>query len=159
MLTSIPYAGLTEACTTVCLSSPHDICLGSVGSLLPGFQAKIVLPNGSEVTEYEKPGELWLQSPSNILGYLGNGKETEATFVLDSEGGRWLRTGDIVMVRQSPKGYEHYWVLDRIKEMIKSKVRQRLYCKLRLTLLSSLTNFGRRAGTSSRPSRVRVFLT
>ena len=116
-------AGLTEACTTVCLTSPHDIWMGSAGSLLPGFKARLV-NNGTEVTEYGKPGELWLQSPSNVLGYLDNDKETEATFVIDD--GRWLRTGDVVMVQKSPKGYEHYWILDRIKEMIKVKVRPRI---------------------------------
>ncbi len=83
---------------------------------------------GVEVTEYDKAGELWLQSPSNVLGYMGNKKETEATFIVDSDGSRWLRTGDVAMVRKSPKGYEHYWILDRIKEMIKHKVSNSSHC-------------------------------
>lgn len=54
---------------------------------------------------------------------MGNKKETDATFRVDGEGCQWLRTGDVAMVRKPPKEYEHYWILDRIKEMIKHKVR------------------------------------
>uniref|UniRef100_A0A0C4BKV3 AMP-dependent synthetase/ligase domain-containing protein n=1 Tax=Fusarium oxysporum (strain Fo5176) TaxID=660025 RepID=A0A0C4BKV3_FUSOF len=35
--------------------------------------------------------------------------------------GRWLRTGDEVIVRKSAAGHEHLQVVDRIKELIKTK--------------------------------------
>ena len=130
--------------------------MGSAGSLLPGFEARIVTLDGTEVTEYGKPGELWLQSPSNVLGYLANDKETEATFVADPKGGRWLRTGDVVMVRKSPKGYEHYWIVDRIKEMMKVKVSKRTTPFLQLTEMSLITS--RPKGHQVAPAELESYL-
>jgi acyl-CoA synthetase (AMP-forming)/AMP-acid ligase II len=47
------------------------------------------------------------------------------TFV-DMPEGRFMRTGDEVEIRKSAKGNEHIWVVDRIKELIKVKVSQKL---------------------------------
>ena len=112
---------MTETSTVVFSTSELDILVGSSGSLLPGFKAKIVDIEGKEVTDYETPGELVVQGPSVVLGYLNNEKATAETFVFD-EGGRWIKTGDEVVVRKSPKGNEHFVVVDRIKELIKVKV-------------------------------------
>ena len=117
--------GLTETCTVVCSSPEDDIYFGSSGSLLPGFSAKIVSSEGVEITEYDQPGELVVQSPSVVLGYLNNEKADKETFIDDTDGkGRWMRTGDEAVVRKSPKsGNEHIFIVDRIKELIKVKVR------------------------------------
>jgi len=116
--------GLTETCTVVCSTAEDDIFLGSSGSLLPGFTAKIVSPDGKEVSGYDQPGELVVQSPSVVLGYLNNEKANEETFLQDTDGkGRWMRTGDEAVIRKSPKGNEHIFIVDRIKELIKVKVR------------------------------------
>lgn len=115
--------GLTESCTVVCATDPRDIVYGSSGSLLPGYEAKIMSPEGKEITEYDVPGELVVRSPSVTLGYLHNKKATEETFI-DEDGGRWAKTGDEAVVRKSEKsGNEHIWIVDRIKELIKVKVR------------------------------------
>lgn len=98
-----------------------DIDPGSSGSLLPGIKAKVIDAEGKEVTEYNTPGELYVQGPSVVLGYLNNAKATAETFVNHSDG-RWMRTGDEVIVRKSPKGIEHLVIVDRIKELIKVKV-------------------------------------
>lgn len=95
--------------------------MGSSGSLLPGVKAKIIDQYGKEVTEHETPGELYVQSPNVTLGYLNNEKANAETFVWDKEG-RWLRTGDEVLVTKSPAGFELFVVVDRIKELIKVKV-------------------------------------
>jgi long-subunit acyl-CoA synthetase (AMP-forming) len=34
----------------------------------------------------------------------------------------WLRTGDLVEVRRSYRGYDHLFVVDRLKELIKVRV-------------------------------------
>ena len=109
--------GLTE--TAVCISSTpyHDVFLGSSGSLLPSVQAKIVSIDGKEITEYDQPGELVLKSPSVVLGYLNNPQANKETF---QDG--WMRTGDEAVVRKSPQGNEHIFIVDRIKELIKVKV-------------------------------------
>lgn len=115
-------SGLTESATVVISTSEEDIFQGSSGSLLPGVRAKIMDQDGREITEYGKPGELYIQSPSVTLGYLNNEKATTETFAWD-EDGRWLRTGDEVIAIKSPKGNEHFAVVDRLKELIKVKVR------------------------------------
>lgn len=110
--------GLTETATVVCSSSGHDIWFGSSGSLLPGWEAKLIKPDGSEATGYDEPGELVVRGPSVTLGYLHNEKSTKETFV---DG--WMRTGDEAVVRKAPKtGNEHIFIVDRLKELIKVKV-------------------------------------
>ena len=109
--------GLTETSTVVCSSAAHDIHFGTSGSLLPGFRAKIVSPEGKEITDYDSPGELVVHGPSVTMGYLNNEKATKETF----EDG-WMRTGDEAVVTLSPAGNEHIMIVDRIKELIKVKV-------------------------------------
>ncbi|RKL00734.1 hypothetical protein BFJ68_g12600 [Fusarium oxysporum] len=110
--------GLTEASPSVFHTSEADPVLGSSGSLLPGAKVKIIDQHGSEVTAYETPGELYVQAPNVVLGYLHNEKANAETFVYRDDG-RWLRTGDEVLVRKSPRGNDHFFIVDRIKELIK----------------------------------------
>jgi acyl-CoA synthetase (AMP-forming)/AMP-acid ligase II len=117
--------------------------LGSSGCLIPGFEVKLVSPEGVEITEYDTPGELVARSPSIVLGYLNNDKATKETF----EDG-WLRTGDEAVVRVSPKGNEHVFIVDRIKELIKVKV-----CMTFISLVYTISNFTCITGTPSRPGR------
>ena len=112
---------MTETATVVLSTSEHDVLNKSSGSLVPGAKAKVIGFDGKEVTKYDEPGELWIQSPSVTLGYLNNEKATAETFLHD-EDGRWIRTGDEVIVTKAPSGNEHIVVVDRIKELIKVKV-------------------------------------
>ena len=106
-------------------SSEIDIWFGSSGCLLPGYTAKLVDMEGNEVTGYNTPGELVVQSPSVVLGYLNNDKANKETFLDDTDGkGRWMRTGDEAVFRIAPSGNEHIFIVDRIKELIKVKVSQ-----------------------------------
>jgi acyl-CoA synthetase (AMP-forming)/AMP-acid ligase II len=75
-------------------------------------------PDGVELTGYDQPGELVVRSPSVVLGYLNNEKATKETF---KDG--WMHTGDEAVFRRGPKGTEHLFIVDRIKELIKVKVR------------------------------------
>lgn len=109
--------GLTETSTVICSTAHHDIFLGSSGSLLPLVQAKIVSIEGAEITGYDQPGELVVKSPSVVRGYLNNPQANKETF---HDG--WMRTGDEAVVRKSPQGNEHIFIVDRIKELIKVKV-------------------------------------
>lgn len=108
---------MTETCTVVCSTHPTDIIFGSSGCLVPGFEARIMSAEGKEITSYDTPGELVVRSPSVVLGYLNNDKANKETF----EDG-WMRTGDEAVVRRGPKGTEHIYIVDRIKELIKVKV-------------------------------------
>lgn len=109
--------GLTETSTVVSSTHPNDIWLGSSGAFLPGVEARLMTPENTEITTYDTPGELVVRSPSVVLGYLNNDKATEETFV---DG--WMRTGDEAVIRVSPNGVEHVFIVDRIKELIKVKV-------------------------------------
>ncbi|RAL68665.1 hypothetical protein DID88_007374 [Monilinia fructigena] len=129
--------GLTETSTVVCVSSVKDIWLGSCGSLIPGVRAKLVNPEGVEVTALNEPGELVVQSKSVVLGYLNNDKANEETFIADTDGnGRWMRTGDEAEIRISPSGNEHIFIVDRIKELIKVKGLQVAPAELEAHLLA-----------------------
>lgn len=114
--------GLTETCTVVCSTGPDDVWFGSSGCLIAGIEAKLMSAEGNEITGYDQPGELWVKSPSVVLGYLKNDKANTETFVEDHDG-RFMRTGDEAVFKVSPKGNEHIWIVDRIKELIKVKVR------------------------------------
>lgn len=113
---------MTETAVVITSTSESDIFPGSVGSLLPSLKAKIVNSTGDEARDYDTPGELVVQGPSLCLGYLNNEKATAETFIWDDEG-RWIKTGDEAIVRKSPNGHEHFIIVDRIKELIKVKVR------------------------------------
>lgn len=115
------YLGMTESSPGVVSTVGTDCMPGSSGPILPGVKCKILDVEGKEVTEYETPGELYVQGPNICLGYLNNPKATAETFVYHADG-RWLRTGDEVVVRLSPGGAEHLVIVDRIKELIKVKV-------------------------------------
>lgn len=112
------FAGLTETSTVVCSSAVHDLWFGSCGSLIPGCEAKLVSIEGKEITGYDQPGELVVKSPSVVIGYLNNPQANKETF---QDG--WMRTGDEAVVRVGPGGNEHIFIVDRIKELIKVKVR------------------------------------
>ncbi|KAL2170852.1 hypothetical protein VTG60DRAFT_4339 [Thermothelomyces hinnuleus] len=127
--------GMTESSTVVCSTSEHDICPGTSGSLVPGTRAKVIDQDGKEITEYGKPGELLVQSPSVTLGYLNNEKATAEAFIWD-EDGRWLRTGDEVIVTKADSGYEHITIVDRLKELIKVKGHQVAPAELEAHLLT-----------------------
>jgi acyl-CoA synthetase (AMP-forming)/AMP-acid ligase II len=116
--------GLTETCTVVCRSSPADNRFGSSGSLIPGYEAELMSAEGNEITGYDRPGELWVKSPSFVLGYPKNEKATKETFVDEPEG-RFMRTGDEPVFKKAPSGNEHIWIVDRTKELI--KVKERLF--------------------------------
>lgn len=89
--------------------------------MVPGVRAKVIDSDGKEVTKHDTRGELVVQSPSVVLGYLHNERATAETFVWDDDG-RWIRTGDEVVVTKAPSGNEHIVIVDRIKELIKVKV-------------------------------------
>ncbi|BEJ10970.1 hypothetical protein CspHIS471_0103920 [Cutaneotrichosporon sp. HIS471] len=84
---------------------------GSIGRLLPTFEARIVDSDGQDVPDGER-GELWVRSPSVMKGYHRNPVATSGTME-----GDFFKTGDVVV--RSPDGY--YRVVDRVKELIKYK--------------------------------------
>jgi len=62
-------------------------------------------------------GELWARGPNVMKGYWKNEKATKETFSPD---GQWLRTGDVAYVDDDGG----FFIVDRIKELIKVKGNQ-----------------------------------
>jgi len=101
---------------------------GSVGMLAPNTEAKIVDLDSGTPLPPNKNGELWLCGPIVMKGYFNNPEAT--TSALDKDG--WLRTGDLCYI--DDKGY--FFVVDRLKELIKYKAYQVAPAELEALLLS-----------------------
>jgi len=126
--------GMTETCVVVTSGTPRDIVVGSSGWILPGFNVMLVDGDGREITSYNQPGEVWVSSPSVVLGYHANQKANQETFT-ELSSGRYIRTGDVGEIRKASSGNEHLWIVDRIKELIKVKGHQVAPAELEACLL------------------------
>ncbi|KAI0040816.1 acetyl-CoA synthetase-like protein, partial [Auriscalpium vulgare] len=103
--------GMTETATAVSMTEPmlKVGSSGSAGILLPGVKVRIVKADGSLAGRNE-PGELFVHSPSNALGYYENPKANAETFI---DG--WVRTGDEAIITDNGE----LFIVDRLKELIK----------------------------------------
>lgn len=94
-----------------------DIPLDSIGVPLPNVVSKLVdIDTGEEITEFGEdgftaPGELLVQGPNVMLGYLGREDATAETIEPDG----FLHTGDVAVAHRD--GY--FTIVDRAKELIK----------------------------------------
>jgi len=108
--------GMTET-TAVSHSTPYNRPkAGSFGVPLPGVAAAIVDVDGTDFVPVGEVGELILNGPNIMQGYWKRPKETEESLV-EIEGKKWLRTGDLV--RMDEEGYFHFF--DRKRDLIKYK--------------------------------------
>ncbi|RME46998.1 MAG: 4-coumarate--CoA ligase family protein [Chloroflexi bacterium] len=122
--------GLTETSpvTHVSPEMPDRIKLAAVGPCVPNTECKIVdVATGAELGPNEE-GEIWIRGPQVMKGYLNNPEATAET--IDAEG--WLRTGDVGYADED--GY--FYIVDRVKELIKYKGFQVAPAELEALLLS-----------------------
>lgn len=120
--------GMTELSPVSHACAWDDPCPGSIGTLVPNTEARVVDPEtGSDVAPGEN-GEIWVRGPQVMKGYLHNPVATAAT--IDGEG--WLHTGDIGHVDADG----HWFVVDRVKELIKVKGFQVAPAELEAVLLT-----------------------
>ncbi len=121
--------GMTELSGASHLSPRNAAVIrhGSVGFLAPSQEARIVDPVTGLDQDVGGRGEVLLRGPNVMKGYLNRPSETAAT--LDQDG--WLHTGDIGYV--DPDGY--YYIVDRVKELIKYKGHQVAPADLEAVLL------------------------
>lgn len=107
--------GLTET-SPVTHSSPADpakMKLGSVGTLAPNTEGKLIDPADGEELGPNQEGEICVRGPQVMKGYLNSAEATART--IDQEG--WLHTGDIGYADEEG----HFYIVDRVKELIKYK--------------------------------------
>lgn len=108
--------GMTET-TAVSHSTPyHRPKTGSFGVPLPGVDAAILDVESDECVPVGEDGELILSGPNIMQGYWRRAEGT-AEAMMDMDGKRWLRTGDLV--RMDEEGYFHFF--DRKRDLIKFK--------------------------------------
>ncbi len=122
--------GLTETSPVTHLNpdDPAKVKLASVGPPIPNTECRVVDLQTGEDLGPGQLGEILIRGPQVMKGYLNNPDATAAA--LDSEG--WLRTGDVGYVDED--GY--FYIVDRIKEMIKYKGWQVAPAELEAILLS-----------------------
>ena len=103
-------------------------CIGSIGELMPSMRCKVVAVDSGREVGVGEVGELWLAGPNIMQGYLNRPEATAST--IDAEG--YLHTGDVGYVDAEGR----YYVVDRVKELIKVKGFQVAPAELEAILLS-----------------------
>jgi 4-coumarate--CoA ligase len=123
--------GMTETtCAGIMIPGFLNDDSGSIGWLLPNTEAKLVDEEGNEVTGDGARGELLLRGPQIMMGYW---KREDATKeAIDSEG--WFRSGDVALLEDGKQG-QRWWIVDRMKELIKVKGLQVAPAELEAVLL------------------------
>jgi acyl-coenzyme A synthetase/AMP-(fatty) acid ligase len=100
--------GMTETGTSTINPPAGQNRIGSIGQVAPGYAASIRDDDGAEVPA-GTPGRLWIQSPSNMIGYWNRQDATAETIV-----NGWLDTGDLVAADEQ----NYLWFRGRKKQII-----------------------------------------
>jgi long-chain acyl-CoA synthetase len=108
--------GMTET-TAISHGSPiHRPKKGSFGVPLPGMKAAIIEHESINFVPAGEVGELILSGPNIMQGYWKREEGTKEALI-DIDGEKWLRTGDLVSMDE--EGYFHFF--DRKRDLIKYK--------------------------------------
>jgi malonyl-CoA/methylmalonyl-CoA synthetase len=107
--------GATETC--MCLTNrfrgPYHP--GAVGIPFPGIRTRVIDPATQADVADGEVGELLINGPNVFSGYYKNPQATRDAFVLDADGGRWFRSGDLVRFDPAIRSFA---VVGRLKELI-----------------------------------------
>jgi 4-hydroxybenzoate-CoA ligase len=101
--------GSTEMFHTFLSNKPDDICYGTMGKPVPGYELKIIDEEGMTIAE-EEIGELLVMGPTSAEGYWNQRLKSKQIFM-----GEWTRTGDRCF--KDAEGYYHY--IGRVDDMFK----------------------------------------
>ena len=102
--------GSTEALHIFISNRPGEVRPGTSGTVVPGYEARLVDETGAPVADGE-PGHLLVRGDSIATGYWCRTATTREVFQ-----GEWLRTGDTYT--RSADGF--YTCLGRSNDMIKA---------------------------------------
>jgi len=104
--------GMTELSPITHATIPGNSKPGSVGITMANTRVRIVNDEGED-QGLDSEGELWIQGPQVMKGYLNNDVATADTIDADM----WLHTGDVARIDSD----DHVYIVDRVKELIKYK--------------------------------------
>jgi acyl-CoA synthetase (AMP-forming)/AMP-acid ligase II len=122
--------GMTETSPAIHLT-PSELDwakYGSIGQCVPNTECKIVDVETGEPRGHGQEGEICMRGPQMMKGYLNRPDATAAT--IDADG--WLHTGDIGYCDEEG----HFFIVDRLKELIKYKGMQVAPAELEALLLT-----------------------
>eukprot|EP00127_Corallochytrium_limacisporum_P005078 Clim_evm33s198 gene=Clim_evmTU33s198 len=107
--------GMTELSPVSHMTNPGGEKLpGTVGILLPNQEALVLdVDSGKPIAPKGGRGELLLKGPNVMKGYLNRTEATKDTIRSDG----FMHTGDIVEIDENG----NFWIVDRLKELIKYK--------------------------------------
>jgi acyl-CoA synthetase (AMP-forming)/AMP-acid ligase II len=122
--------GMTETSPAIHLtpSEPDWLKYGSIGQCVPNTECKIVNVETGVPVGYGQEGEICMRGPQMMKGYLNRPEATAAT--IDADG--WLHTGDIGYCDKEG----NFFIVDRLKELIKYKGMQVAPAELEALLLA-----------------------
>ncbi|RDW77504.1 hypothetical protein BP6252_05557 [Coleophoma cylindrospora] len=121
------YQSLMKMCQIARVGHDRSHLLTAWLGSPPGINPQL---NGETEVALGERGEIWVNAPNIMKGYWRNPKATQEIFV-DAPDGRWMRTGDIAYV--DDKG--HFFIVDRMKELIKVKGNQVAPAELEAVIL------------------------
>jgi long-chain acyl-CoA synthetase len=108
--------GMTET-TALSHGNPlHRVKAGSFGVPIPNVTAAIIDHSGLDFMPVGEVGELIVSGPNIMQGYWNRPEET-ADSLIEIDGKKWLRTGDLASMDE--EGYFHFF--DRKRDLIKHK--------------------------------------
>lgn len=102
--------GMTETGWATTWQEMKNDKSGSVGRPLPGTRFRLVDHDGVIVKKDGVHGEIHIEAPHPMKGYLNNDKATREAFTEDG----WIRSGDVGFVKEG-----RWYVIDRTKDLIK----------------------------------------
>jgi len=108
--------GMTESVAATAYTFDGTNEPGSIGIPMIGNKFCICNPDTGEVLPYGVEGEICVNGPTVMMGYLHNEEETEKVLKKHDDGKVWLHTGDIGYI--SPDGIIYF--TQRLKRMIVS---------------------------------------
>jgi acyl-CoA synthetase (AMP-forming)/AMP-acid ligase II len=122
--------GLTETSpVSHCVpDSVAEVVPGSVGMIVPNTECKIVDAATARELDRNEDGEIWIRGPQVMKGYLNNPDATRDSIDVDG----FFHTGDIGHVDDR----DNFFIVDRLKELIKYKGFQVAPAELEALLLS-----------------------
>ena len=108
--------GLTECTGASCLNPRTEYRDNSIGIPLPDMLYKIVKIGTQDKAGIMEDGEICINGPTVMMGYLNKPEETGKTLVKHKDGKVWLHTGDIGCMDKD--GFIYF--KQRLKRMIVS---------------------------------------